>query len=68
MRPVLARSEDLNSLKQIVDTKARKLKPKFSDDKPYVGVIQKEQQRVIQENFYLSKASSFRLDDKLLIK
>jgi hypothetical protein len=42
-KPSLARVEDINSLKQIIDVKNKALKQKFTtEDKVFNGILQKE--------------------------
>jgi hypothetical protein len=42
VKPVVQRSDDLISLRQIVDVKKQKLKPKFSDATPFQVLLTKE--------------------------
>lgn len=67
LRKVLARSDSMNQMRQIIDLKARKVKTKNYESQIFQNIIEKEQQRIIQENITLAK-QSIRIDDKSLIK
>lgn len=67
LRKVLARSDSMNTLRQIIDLKAKKVKPKSYESSIFQTVMEKEQQRVTQESTGLSK-NQLRIEDKTLIK
>jgi len=46
----------MNQLRQIIDLKARKVKPKNYENNIFQGILDKEAQRVQQENVLLSKS------------
>ncbi|CDW80131.1 UNKNOWN [Stylonychia lemnae] len=68
VKPVVSRSEDMNFLKQIIDIKNRKLKPKYTDSTVFFNILQKENQRQQVEAFHLNKTANIRIDDKPIIK
>lgn len=39
VKPVISRSEDMNLLKQIIDIKNRKLKPKYTDSSVFFNIL-----------------------------
>lgn len=57
----------MNQLRQIIDLKGKKVKPKNYDSQIFTGILDKEAQRVHQENISLSK-SMLKIEDKTLIK
>ena len=64
---MLARSDCMNQLRQIIDLKAKKVKPKNYESLIFQTIMDKEQQRVTQESTILSK-NVLRVEDKNLIK
>jgi hypothetical protein len=46
LRKVLARSESMNQLRQIIDLRARKVKTKNYETAIFVGIIEKESARI----------------------
>ena len=58
----------MNFLKQIIDFKTRKLKPKYTDSSVFFNILQKENQRSQLENFHLNKTANIRIEDRPLIK
>eukprot|EP00347_Sterkiella_histriomuscorum_P024344 403331451 len=68
VKPVISRSEDMNYLKQIIDIKNRKLKPKYTDSQVFFNILQKESQRESVEAYHLNKTANIRIEDKPLIK
>lgn len=67
MRKVLARSDSLNQLRQIIDLRNRKVKTKNYESAAFVAIIDKEAQRIQQENTLLAKLN-LKIDDKSMIK
>lgn len=57
----------MNQLRQIIDLKAKKVKPKNYESSIFVTILDKEQQRVTQEGAGLAK-NVLRIEDKGLIK
>ena len=53
LRKVLARSDSMNLLRQIIDLKAKKVKAKNYESQIFHTILEKEQQRVVQENVNL---------------
>ena len=67
LRKVLARSESMNQLRQIIDLRARKVKTKNYETAIFVGIIEKESARIQQENILIAKLQ-LKIEDKTLIK
>ena len=67
LRKVLARSDSMNLLRQIIDLKAKKVKQKNYESQIFLTILEKEQQRVQQENHCLVK-NVLRIEDKTLVK
>lgn len=67
LRKVLARSDSMNLLRQIIDLKAKKIKAKNYESQIFLSIVEKEQQRVLQENVALQKGM-LKIEDKTLIK
>jgi hypothetical protein len=67
VRKVLARSDSMNLLRQIIDLKARKVKPKNYESQIFMTIVEKEQQRVTQENQCLVK-NVLKIEEKTLVK
>lgn len=67
LRKVLARSDSMNQLRQIIDLKAKKVKPKNYESSIFQTIMDKEQTRVKQEADSLAK-QGLRVEDKTLIK
>ena len=47
LRKVLARSDSMNLLRQIIDVKAKKVKQKNYETQIFLTILEKEQQRVV---------------------
>jgi len=67
LKKVLARSDSMNQLRQIIDLRNRKVKQKNYESQIFVQLIEKEQQRIQQENIFIAKLT-LKIDDKALIK
>jgi len=57
----------MNQLRQIIDLRNRKVKQKNYESQIFVQLIEKEQQRIQQENILIAKLV-LKIDDKALIK
>ena len=57
----------MNQLRQIIDLKAKKVKPKNYESSIFQTIMDKEQTRVKQESDSLAK-QGLRVEDKTLIK
>lgn len=64
VRLVIQRSEDINQLRQVIDLKAKKLKPKYTDSTFFYNLLQREWQRQSVEGYHLNKTSNVRVEDK----
>ncbi len=64
VRLVVQRSEDINLLRQAVDIKAKKFKPKYTDSSFYYNLLQREWQRQSVEGYHLNKTGNVRVEDK----
>ena len=51
----------------MIDLRARKVKTKSYDSSQFLLIIEKEQQRIQQENIFIAK-QTIKIDDKPLIK
>lgn len=58
----------MNTLRQLVDLKNRKIKSKYTDSSCFYQILTKEQQRTSTETFYLNKTSYIRIEDKAMVK
>lgn len=67
LRKVLARSESMNQLRQIIDLRARRVKTKNYETATFVAIIEKESTRIQQENILIAKLQ-LKIEDKTLIK
>ena len=57
----------MNLLRQIIDLKAKKIKAKNYESQIFLSIVEKEQQRVLQENVALQKGM-LKIEDKSLVK
>ena len=68
IKPVVQRAEDMNNLRQAIDLKNQRFKPKYSDSNIFNLVLQREAQRINNESYLLNKISNIRIEDKPIIK